>query len=64
MSEYKCNSHKIDFICQGCVKAWIARHDKMLDFIKELAKDFPDRDVYREILQEQAQDLLKEIGKL
>ena len=34
INKYKCNSHNLDLICKGCVKAWIARHDQMLDFIK------------------------------
>jgi hypothetical protein len=37
MSEYKCESHKLDFACLGCIKAWIARHDKMKKTLINLA---------------------------
>jgi len=73
MSEYKCESHKIDLVCLGCVKAWIARHDKLVEFVKSLmcqqddvhttecskADDWGNMD-----LCELATDVLKEIGEL
>lgn len=33
-SKYKCENHKLDIACLGCIKAWIARHDRMLEFVK------------------------------
>lgn len=38
-SKYKCENHKLDFCCLGCVKAWIARHDAMLRIVKRAAKN-------------------------
>ena len=71
MSDYKCEQHKIDLICAGCVRAWIARHDRMLEFIKNIGwchrytdeeiKDFNDVGHYLEA--KEARDLLKEIGR-
>ena len=69
MSEYKCehcpdtqrNANQVlDLVCLGCMKAWIARHDKMLEFIKEIAND--NSRVFID-LDDQAKDLLKEIGE-
>lgn len=37
MSKYKCESHKLDLCCLGCVRAWIARHEAMKDFITLMA---------------------------
>lgn len=69
---YSCANHKLDFACLGCIKAWIARHDKMLEFIRELAFGCYEKisdgyhegfvDAQNEIAQE-ATDLLNEIGK-
>lgn len=57
MNKYKCDSHKLNFACIGCIKAWIHRHDAMLEFVKKIA-DKPNLD-----WQEDAIELLKEIGK-
>lgn len=59
MSKYKCDNHKIDLVCRGCVKAWIARHDAMLSFIKDIITD--GRTIQD---QEEATELLKEIGEI
>lgn len=59
---YKCDDHKIDLVCMGCVNAWIARHDKMLDFVKIIsneAKSILPGEFYAKL----ARDILKEIGK-
>lgn len=58
-SIYKCTNHKLDLICPGCVKAWIARHDRMLKFVN---KCFYASGAYQP--QQDAQDLLIEIGEL
>lgn len=56
-----CDSHKLDLICGGCVKAWIARHDKMEDFIKKIA--FDDNEFKGEYpITWKAEELLREIG--
>lgn len=39
MNPYKCKDHKLDLACLRCIKSWIARHDKMLQFIKSLAHE-------------------------
>lgn len=65
-SKYKCENHSMNPIlpiCLGCVNATKKRHDKMLEFIKQLA----DESVYEkyENLNEMnwaAFELLKEIG--
>jgi len=41
-----------------------AKFGKALTFVKELAKDFPDRDDYRDCLKDEARELLMEIGEL
>lgn len=56
---------ELDLICRTCLRAWIARHNKMLEFIEQLA----DESVYEryENLNEMnwaAFDLLKEIGEI
>lgn len=56
-SIYKCENHSLDLVCRGCMKAWIARHDKMLEFVKEIVK-------YWECDPRHAEQLLKEIGEL
>ena len=38
-----------------------ANHEKCLEFIREWAEEITDRDVTREIINEQAQELLKEL---
>ena len=35
MNTYKCESHKLNYACLGCVRVWIAKHDAMLKFIRE-----------------------------
>jgi len=54
---YKCENHKLDIICLGCVKVWIARHNKMLEFIMNIVECW-------ECDPNHAKELLKEIGKL
>lgn len=63
MSEYKCEKHKLNFACLGCVRAWIARHDRMLVFLQTLCDIHPEHEQFRAI-QMYAAELLKEIGKL
>lgn len=65
MGEYKCEFHKLDICCLGCVKAWIARHDRMKHFIQQLAHE----SVYKKYdnldeLNWAAHKLLEEIGIL
>lgn len=62
-NKYKCEKHKLDFACLGCIKAWIERHDRMLEFITDLAIERPDRDNTMEWINDEARELLKEIGK-
>ncbi|MDE2024885.1 MAG: hypothetical protein KGJ07_00150 [Patescibacteria group bacterium] len=65
MNEYKCHKHRINFACLGCVKAWIARHDAMLKFIKELSdadvKSADNMEICDVALH--ARELLRKIGK-
>lgn len=71
-SKYKCENHQLDLICRGCMKAWIARHDRMLKYLKTLGwlDTYTDEDIaefnhngsYLEA--KEARDLLKEIGEL
>ena len=61
--EYKCEEHKLDLVCQGCMKAWIARHDRMLKFIKKICYEHTDFEETAHISWDAA-ELLKEIGKL
>ena len=37
MNKYNCDDHHLDIACMGCVKALVARHNKMLEFVKDLA---------------------------
>lgn len=72
MSEYKCENHKLNIVCLGCVKAIMRREKKLLEFVKSLAwieryndkeiKEFNDLGFYLEA--KEARDLLKEIGEL
>lgn len=65
MNKYKCENHKLDLVCQGCVKVFIARHDKMLEFIRGLSGGLEvglTDEEERLILS--ARTLLKEIGEL
>lgn len=62
MSDYDCKNHTLDFCCSGCVKAWIARHNKLLAFVKELAQR--DTDGFLTATSVQARNLLLEIGEL
>ena len=56
MNKYKCESHKLDFICSDCIRAGIARHDAMLAFVKNVSEwSIP--------LAIDARELLKEIGE-
>lgn len=69
-SIYKCEDHRLDLVCRGCVKAWIARHDKLLEFVKyvsQIKNDVLDEDAYILVLDgviEEAKQELKEIGEL
>lgn len=60
MSDYHCENHKLDLVCRGCLKAWIARHDKLLAFVKEIASNNYQDNIY----DLEARDLLKEIGEM
>lgn len=60
---YKCETHKLDLICPGCVNAWIARHDRMLGFIKQIVYHHTKFEETAHISWD-AHELLKEIGKL
>lgn len=63
LDPYKCEDHKIDLVCSGCVKAWIARHDKMLEFIEKIAF-YPNEFEELSHASCDATEILKEIGKL
>jgi hypothetical protein len=69
MNPYKCESHKLDFACLGCVRAWIARHDAMLKFITSIANHVNFNETQDEFMnfytkkENEAYQLLKEIGK-
>lgn len=64
MSAYKCENHKLDLCCIGCVKAWIARHDRMLEFLKnEISLRKYICTTNHAVLLDNAEKLLKEIGK-
>jgi hypothetical protein len=66
MNKYKCDhtpgterteDQHLDLICRSCLKAWMARHDALLAFVKETA-----------VMQDgcncgKAEKLLKEMGR-
>lgn len=62
MSHYECNDHKLEFACLGCVKVWVERHNRMKDFLFEMIKPLADRDDYFQAWQDEANELLVEIG--
>jgi hypothetical protein len=70
MSEifYECDhspgtqNKEIDLVCGTCLRDLVNLHNKLLDFVIELSKPFPDRDDYREFIREEAEKLLKDIG--
>ena len=70
MSKYKCETHKLDLICRGCMKAWIARHEKMAEFIRKINDNFnlstTDEDSLKFLaeIEYEAYILLDEIGEL
>lgn len=57
MAKYGCLNHKLNIACLGCVKALSERHDRMLEFIRGIVKDW-------ECDPNDAETVLKEIGKL
>ena len=59
MSLYKCTYHNLDLLCIGCIKAWIARHDRMLEFIKKFATE---KEGDFSLCNDDAIELLKELG--
>lgn len=61
---YKCSDHHLNLVCQGCMMAWIARHNRMKDFLFKMIEPLKDRDDYFESWQEDAKELLNEIGEL
>lgn len=73
-SEYKCENHSLDLVCRGCMKAWIARHDKLLEFVKSMNMRASPGEVYSEFhngwaqrvndIGIEAKKLLQEIGEL
>jgi hypothetical protein len=36
MNPYKCENHKLNICCLGCISVWIARHDRLLECVKFL----------------------------
>ena len=57
---FKCENHKLDLICRGCVRAWMNRHNALLDFVKKASCfDMPDDP---RLLAKEALILLKKIG--
>lgn len=61
--KYKCENHKLEICCLGCVHAWINRHDQMLRFIRKISELEGDPLDFRYYLITQAQELLNEIGR-
>lgn len=59
---YKCTDHHINLICQGCVIAWIARHNRMKDFIKDIANN--EYECELDNIDLHAKKLLTEIGEM
>ena len=65
MSEYTCENHRLNLACLGCIMAHIKKKEKLLEFVKEISIDPPDRcDPSEECIREEARALLKEIGEL
>ncbi len=60
-SKYKCTDHKLDLVCPGCVRAWITRHDKPLEFVKWCKETASCHACDHQALL--AAKLLKEIGE-
>jgi len=58
---YKCESHKLDLVCRGCMQAWIARHNKLLEFVKSISKN--SCCINCQCLACDALELLREIGE-
>lgn len=61
MSEYKCEDHKLDIVCIGCVIAGNRRYKKLLEFTKLMAN-------YKccitfACFAKQAEELLEKIGE-
>jgi hypothetical protein len=63
VNPYKCESHRLDLICPGCVKAWISRHDRMLGFIKQIVHNHTKFKETSDMSLE-GYKVLKEIGKV
>ena len=80
MSRYKCDhspggpNKRLTLICETCLRAWIARHNRMLEFIKDrVLLDVPT-DVIESMtvsafsekanIALAAKEILKEIGEL
>jgi len=59
---YKCDDHTLNLCCLGCIICWIARHNRMKDFLLKMIKPLKDRDDYFEAWQDEAKELLKELG--
>lgn len=65
MNKYKCDNHKLNLCCLGCVNAWISRHDAMLNFLKaEIKQREYVCTTNHAVLLDNARQLLKEIGEL
>ena len=58
MSQYKCENHTLIISCPGCIRAWMARHDKMLQLLRKIISS-PNMNWDIEAIE-----LLTEIGKL
>ena len=61
VNKYKCENHKLDFACLGCIRAWIERHDRMLEFIIWTSKTSCCNAC--ECISCEATKVLREIGK-
>ena len=67
MREHKCkdNERRLDLICRGCLKKIMLHKEKLIEFVKEISIDPPDRcDPSEECIREEARALLKDIGEL
>lgn len=61
LNDYKCDEHKLDLTCPGCVNVWIKRHDKMLEFVRMMSNEV-DSLLDGQFYSSLGRKLLKEIG--
>lgn len=76
MNKYKCDhspgspNKELDLICRGCLRAWIGKHDLLVEFVKhisEIRNDVLDEDMYIGVLDgviDESKSLLKIIGEI